>query len=341
MNLFDDIQSDIVGNASLTTILRKAKVLAYRLGNEEFKSWVDSELSGYQGSETSFPDYRKIQTNSIGNFENMAWRHTNQQIPISVLPDDLQEKIRIREMRDGIKELESLVQASSSEKGKHQLSIPWEAELVMLFNNRADPSGGYMLTAAQSTFSTAVVEQILDDVRNRLLGFILELAERYPEQAKAGFENASSIPNEQIRSVFEVKVMGSGNIITPNALVSQGGNMSIFDQRNQSVKYQYNAAGNINFDSVKTRKALITELEKLKTELSMAAGAKAIKEDIVTDAEYQITKAIQQSQKPSPSKKTILQHINKAKALIGTVTKAAGMVTALTQAADLVQKLFK
>jgi hypothetical protein len=52
MSLFDEIQLEILSPASLSAVLRKAKVLAYRLKNQEFKNWIEHELNGYkdQGS---------------------------------------------------------------------------------------------------------------------------------------------------------------------------------------------------------------------------------------------------------------------------------------------------
>lgn len=116
--------------------------------------------------------------------------------------------------------------------------------------------------------------------------------------------------------------------------------MSIFDQRGQQVFYQYNAAGNINFGAVQNQLDLVSELEKLKAELARAATAQVVDAEVATDAQYQITKAVQHANKPQPDKKTILDHLNAAKELIAGVTAAGGIVTALVQAAEVVQKLF-
>jgi hypothetical protein len=116
--------------------------------------------------------------------------------------------------------------------------------------------------------------------------------------------------------------------------------MTVFDQRNQNVNYQYNAAGDINFESVTNKVELLAELAKLKTELSKAGSADVIDAEIVTDAEYQITKAIQQAQKPQPDKKTIVDHLNTAKKFIDGITAAGGMVTGLVKAIALVQQFF-
>lgn len=116
--------------------------------------------------------------------------------------------------------------------------------------------------------------------------------------------------------------------------------MAVFDQRHQKVNYQYNAAGNINFDRIESREDVITILEKIKAELASAANAEAIDAEIVTDADYRITKAIQQSQKTEPNKKTILEHLKAAKEAIEGVTSAGEIVMALVKASEWIERLF-
>lgn len=116
--------------------------------------------------------------------------------------------------------------------------------------------------------------------------------------------------------------------------------MSIFDQRGQHVTYQYNAAGDINFGVVQNRVDLIEQLEKLRGEVAKAVEAQVIDAEIATEVDDRLTRAVQQANKPEPDKKSILDRINEAKALIGGITAASGMVTALAEAADHVQKLF-
>jgi len=116
--------------------------------------------------------------------------------------------------------------------------------------------------------------------------------------------------------------------------------MTVFDQRGQHVNYQYNAAGDINFGTVQNKVDLVGELEKLKAEIGKAGAAQVIDAEVVTDAEYQITKAMQEAKKPEPKKETVLERINGAKALIEGVAAAGGMVAALIKAAELVQKFF-
>jgi hypothetical protein len=116
--------------------------------------------------------------------------------------------------------------------------------------------------------------------------------------------------------------------------------MSVFDQRGQKVTYQYNAAGNINFGNVQNRADLIGELEKLKDEVSKAGEAEIIDAEIVTDTQYQIQKAVEQAKKAEPSKKSILEHLGKAKEFVKGVVEAGGIVTGIVKAIELVQHLF-
>jgi hypothetical protein len=122
--------------------------------------------------------------------------------------------------------------------------------------------------------------------------------------------------------------------------VFKEGAMAQFDQRGQQVTNQYNAGRDMNFGVVQNSIDLIAELEKLKKEFAQAGEVGIVSEDAAVDAEYQMTKAIQQARKPEPDKKTILDHLNTAKALIEDVTAAGGLVTALVSAAEVVQKLF-
>jgi hypothetical protein len=116
--------------------------------------------------------------------------------------------------------------------------------------------------------------------------------------------------------------------------------MAIFDQQGQWVTYQYNAAGNINFGAVQDRMDFADTLERVQKELTTAMQAGAFDEGVATDAEYQLTKAVQEAKKPAPDKTTILNHLTSAKTLVEGVAAAGGLVTALTKAAEMVQRFF-
>ncbi len=110
--------------------------------------------------------------------------------------------------------------------------------------------------------------------------------------------------------------------------------------RGQRVTNQYNAGRDMNFGAVQTPVDLIAALEKLSGQVTQAKEAGVLSEETATDAQYQVTKAIQQAKKPDPDKKTIVDHLTAAKALLDDIAAASGLVTALVGAVGVVQKLF-
>jgi hypothetical protein len=110
--------------------------------------------------------------------------------------------------------------------------------------------------------------------------------------------------------------------------------------RGQKVTNQYNAGRDINFDAVQNTGDLIAALEHLKQQFSQAKEDHIISEEVATDADYQVTKAIQQAKKPDPDKKTILDYLNTAKELIGGIASMSSLVAVLVSATEVVQKLF-
>jgi hypothetical protein len=116
--------------------------------------------------------------------------------------------------------------------------------------------------------------------------------------------------------------------------------MTIFDQRGQTVTYQYNAAGDINIGAVQNRQEAVVQLERLLAELGKAAEGGAIPGEIVVDAEHQLKKALMIARKPDGDKKTLLEHLSKAKTFVENVAATGGLVSALIKAGEMVQKFF-
>ncbi|HXA14796.1 MAG TPA: hypothetical protein VNW23_06675 [Opitutaceae bacterium] len=59
MSLLREIQEEATKTGSdVLVLLRKCRVLAARIGNQDLKMWVQRELDGY-GNDDDLPDYRK------------------------------------------------------------------------------------------------------------------------------------------------------------------------------------------------------------------------------------------------------------------------------------------
>ena len=117
--------------------------------------------------------------------------------------------------------------------------------------------------------------------------------------------------------------------------------MAQFDMRGQKITgNQYIAGRDMNFGAVQSQADLVTELEKLKDEFVKAVDQGILSEEAGTDAEYQVTKAVQQAKKPDPDKKSILDHLKNTKIVLENVATAGTLLTSVVNAILAVQKLF-
>lgn len=215
MNAFNQLRSAVVDSTnSLADVLRKAKLLAYSLGDQRFKEWVNHELNGYPGG-TTVPEYRRLSIPSLGTFVGPIGAIVkNQILPTYNLPDSLKDFVEYIVMGNGIREIEEMAQS------KKDLRRAWPAEAVILAREHIQMSGGYTLTEAYQPVTRPVLEGILDAVRNRLLDFLLELQQAHPEVSMSE-KAAEQIPPDEVSQIFNVTIFGDHSVIASGKTVTQ------------------------------------------------------------------------------------------------------------------------
>lgn len=201
MNLLKEIRDEIISDTiSLSTILRKARVLASLLKNDGFLKWVLSELNGYQEIK-NVPRYRKLNVPSTGNFSGpFGSNASNLPIPTFNLPDSVKKFVEVTYIMEGVKALESLVES----KEKHVV-INWDPDMIALCQSKIYDNMN--LYSACKRFGINSVVQILDSIRNKLLEFILQLLEQNPTINSE--DEIKKIPEEKVNSAFESHLSGS------------------------------------------------------------------------------------------------------------------------------------
>ena len=211
MNLLDEIRSDLVNeSASLSNTLRKAKILANAIGLPEFREWVEFELNGYQSLE-NVPEYRQATPVNLGTFAGPGGMTKNLVLPTVTLPDIVREFAENLTFFDGVGELEALASAESPHR-------KWPQEMIILSRNSIGVTGGMALIDAEQPIPPHTVVGILDQVKNRLLDFVLGL-QNYnitPENMKNQTET-----QETARNVFNFSIYGNQNTIASGENVSQ------------------------------------------------------------------------------------------------------------------------
>lgn len=204
MTLIVQIRNEAVdGTSSLTSLLRKCQILASTLGNQDFKRWVSCELNGY-GESDELPQYRRLAADSVGNFSGYGGRFLrNQPIPMCNLPEELAEKLSEVSFKEGVGSLEHHLENSKD----GQLVSRWPSAVIARY--QAKFIEGFVLMEAFMVVSRAEVAGILENIRNRILEFVLELGEKYPDKS---FEKPESgVESGVVQSVVNNYIFGNGN----------------------------------------------------------------------------------------------------------------------------------
>ena len=215
MNLIHELRNDILDSkTSLSSVLRRAKVLAYMLKNEEFKTWLDREMNGYSAAESVVPGYRRSIAINVGDFSG-PFQSAMRSVPISTMHLDPRIHDVAKELLivQGVRALESLV-----ESGSHSLRLPWPGDMIAIVADKLFE--GYTCVAAWKLVPKSAILQVLEAVRNRLLTFVLELQEKNPQILESD-EAIPRIPKEQVAVAFNTYVVGDNNIIAAGQHIDQ------------------------------------------------------------------------------------------------------------------------
>jgi len=214
MSLLDEIKSDLVNEkAKLTNTLRKAKILASQLQLDEFKNWIRFELEGYDRYE-NLPGYRKFKAHNFGTFSGpFQSMIKNVTLPTYNLPASIRDFAENLDIYKSIGELESMLSSSAD-----SLQEKWSQEAIILARDSMQMSGGMVLVDAYKPITKHLVAGIIDNVKNKLMDFVLDLkASKIPLDS----EKLESRSKNQIRNLFNVHIYGDHNIVASGEKVIQ------------------------------------------------------------------------------------------------------------------------
>ena len=212
MSLLREIQNDAVNsNVKVSDLLRKCKILAYRLGNIDFKNWVESELNGYPENLDVLPDYRVLYVNSKGNFSgNFGSGLNNIDMLVYTLPSEFYEQMSTAKFINPIATLENLTNGNST-----VLSQDWNPAVLAKYGS--DMYQGYNCIQAWKVIPVSSVIGIVDVVKTKILSFVLEIEEINPEAGEAKL-NSNPISQDKVSQIFNINISGNvGNLASGNS----------------------------------------------------------------------------------------------------------------------------
>ncbi|MBC3767679.1 hypothetical protein [Neptunicella marina] len=146
----------------LPDVLRKALLIASKLGLNDFKAWVLSELNGYN-TEVELPEYRIISS------ELKVFNPYRGYQPLIIEDGDMARMVSEVKICESIESLQHLLSKSNS---KERLTFPFPAEqkafLMRMIRGSAQLEPTRFIGSNQ-------VKSVMEQVRTRLLNWALDL----------------------------------------------------------------------------------------------------------------------------------------------------------------------
>lgn len=147
----------------VSDLLRRAVVVAAKLGIDEFQEWARRELTGYV-ADNPIPSYRRVSGALRAHNPYHGW------IPVLLKNTALQKKLESRDAGQSISELEDIYN-SPGQADTLQMPLPHDW-LMKVFGNSSEFQLGMVPTLL---IGRSTIRGILDAVRNDVLRWSLEL----------------------------------------------------------------------------------------------------------------------------------------------------------------------
>ncbi len=264
-------------NHSLSDVLLKTKVLAHRLRSRTLRQWVNSEIDGYD-DKTKVPDYRiigcSLRGDFVGPFDSQI---RNVPLSTSILPDpDIRESLEYEYIHNGIAFIEDIL----GRDGPIGRSL--DLYHISYLRKHGERIDGYVLNHVQKLISMHSLTALLASVRSRLLDFLLELRDKYPE-LDVNDDAAYRISEGEINSVMGAKVYKNCTVFEATEMrdIYQAGQAGAMGPRAQAENINFvqilrSAIGDSNLAD------LANDLERLRTAM-LSESKNADQDEAVAD----------------------------------------------------------
>lgn len=229
MKLLNEIIDLLMNESgSLNEALLKTKVLLHEIGQTNLVGWVNSELAGY-ADDAALPPYRVLQARVYGNITNGYYTYPKRPLMVNHLRKEYGDAFDVAKMSEAIGVLEQVVASSTPEGGMFsQLGLHGDRLLSEPFTH------GYRVEGSYSHIGIGQVQQILIDVRSRLLDFVLNLRDEVGVGASDD-DIKEKANNLDIATMFDKALFGNNNTFGDNTTFVVG-NGNLQQVTNTSIK---------------------------------------------------------------------------------------------------------
>lgn len=151
-------------DASAGELLRMSRIVATKLGLDDFNQWIVQELHGYPG-DVEVPEYR-VRIGELQAFNPYNGRY----MPVRFVGGEINEKLSTVHFRQPVGELEDLVRETS----KGFVQVRFADRQIDVIRQMLDPGDRDWVIPFRKLANTQV-SSILDRVRNIILDWALKL----------------------------------------------------------------------------------------------------------------------------------------------------------------------
>jgi len=223
MSLIQDIQAAAISQTTdVPTLLRMCKLLAARISHPLLNEWADRELNGYPDIK-SLPDYRVVRVDSYGEFFGGFRKAGRLQIPVSVLPEKLQELFQNAYMNSSISGYAALLIGDKNGRVTEQ----WPLKLAVDYASTLTPD--MQCVSAWKEIPIGAVVRLLDSVKTRILDYVIDLDREAPNAGETPIGSQPPLSPEKMTQIFNNTINGnvgnisnSGENFTQNASIQLG-----------------------------------------------------------------------------------------------------------------------
>jgi hypothetical protein len=214
MTLLEEIQTAAVdATVDLSTLLRKCKLLAARLGSRQLEDWVLWESNGYPTG-TTVPEYRIWPLQVKGHFFGpYGSKIENAPIPHACLPDKARPFYAAYECRQSIASIESTLKVGSQQTvrvGTGDLALTLGGNVYEHHN----------CVQAWAEFPVGQLVEVTNAVQNRILDFTLAVWKEAPEAGELGVTGPTTLGEQRMTQIFNTTVYGGNANLVGSASAS-------------------------------------------------------------------------------------------------------------------------
>ena len=213
--IINDLACD---NITLSKALTMAKIIASDIKNETFKQWIKSELEGYSNDRGSLPEYRIIPCNLVAKEYYFSSYH-ERPVDARAFDEELQKKYGYSIYKIYVSQ--SLSTIEQMLEGHNDGNICMSLPSFVLKTFRGASYDGNDIYDIQQTAHVSQANNILVQVKNKLLDTLIELSEQFPDFKSDVFMNP--INKEKADSIVTFNIYGG----TPNINAATGNNNTL------------------------------------------------------------------------------------------------------------------